>query len=546
MFKHGYDNNLSTEGALSDGAHDPSGSGVGPTYIFIGDDHLPPLGGASLGSLSPPNRVLIMETSDDKLERRLYSHDLAPLPKEMDVIFKTMPDQVIRPGYTEEVVQMVKKALATKKPIVPRGAGTWGLGGSVPVKGGYVLDMTAMNKIISIDDRNLSVTVQPGITWKALADALDARGLFLPCYPSSAPSATIGGWIGTGGTGIGAYKYGSAGDLIRDMEIVLPSGLVIHTGDKHVPANGGGPNLNWLFVGSEGTLGIITEVTLSILPKPEEFRAVSYSFDDLSKFGPALQKLVRSHVTPMHIMFGDRLHFDYLRAAGKHAPDVGCMITIALTGSKASVDVEEKTLDDVMTSSGGSKMPKEVADHEWSERSYEFRVREMGIGAIPGEILVPVDSLEKVLSDMQVLIKGMKLKAPTIGTVVDNNTVMLMPYYLTEERNFWRSTAAMGFGKKLGDIAFAHGGRPVGLGIFFAGNLAKYRGKNGAELIRSLKALMDPDDIMNPGKMVETGTRWGISMPAFMMNFGMNMMAGMKRLMPRDKIGERELSALKK
>ncbi len=487
-----------------------------------------------------------METSDDKLERRLYSHDLAPLPKEMDAIFKTMPDQVIRPGYTEEVAQMVRKAIATNKPIVPRGAGTWGLGGSVPVKGGYVIDMTAMNKIISIDERNLTVTVQPGITWKALADELDSKGLFLPCYPSSAPSATIGGWIGTGGTGIGAYKYGTAGDLVRDLEVVLPTGVVVHTGDKRVPASGGGPNLNWLFVGSEGVLGVITEVTLSILPKPEESRFVAYSFEDLSKFAPALRRLVRSPVTPMHIMFGDRLHFDYLRGIGKHAPEVGCMITMALTGSKASVDVEEKALDEIMSTSGGSKMPKEVAEHEWSERSYEFRVREMGVGAIPGEILVPVDSLEKVLGEMQKLVSTMKLKAPTIGTVADNNTVMLMPYYLTEEHNFWRSTAAMGFGKKLGDIAFENGGRPVGLGIFFAANLSKYRGKEGAELIRTIKRTMDPYDIMNPGKLVETGTRWGISMPAFLMNFGMNMMAGMKRLMPRDKMGERELSKLKK
>jgi glycolate oxidase len=487
-----------------------------------------------------------MDTSDDKLERRLYSHDLAPLPKEMDAIFKTTPDQVIRPGYTEEVAQMIRKAIATGKPIVPRGAGTWGLGGSVPVKGGYVLDMTAMNKIISIDETNLTVTVQPGITWKALSEALDAKGLFLPCYPSSAPSATIGGWIGTGGTGIGAYKYGTAGDLIRDLEVALPTGVIIHTGDKRVPANGGGPNLNWLFVGSEGILGVITEVTLSILPKPEEMRIVAYSFDGLPKFAPALKKLVRSDVTPMHIMFGDKMHFDYLRALGKHAPDVGCMVTMALTGSKESVDLEEKTLDEIVSAGGGTKMPKEVAEHEWSERSYEFRVREMGVGAIPGEILVPIDALEKVLDDMQKLVKSMKLKAPTIGTVADNNTVMLMPYYLTEEHNFWRSTAAMGFGKKLGDIAFNNGGRPVGLGIFFAANLSKYRGKDGAELVRNIKATMDPHGIMNPGKLVETGTRWGVSMPAFLMNFGMNMMAGMKRLMPRDKIGERELSRLKK
>src|SRR5512136_2041413 len=131
-----------------------------------------------------------METTDDKMERRLYSHDLAPLPKEMDIIFKTMPDQVARPKDTQEVVQLVRKAISTNQPLVPRGAGTWGLGGSVPVKGGISIDMTAMDKIIAIDEANLIAVVQPGVTWKVLADALDAKGLFLPCYPSSAPSAT--------------------------------------------------------------------------------------------------------------------------------------------------------------------------------------------------------------------------------------------------------------------------------------------------------------------------------------------------------------------
>jgi len=487
-----------------------------------------------------------MEATDDKLERRLYSHDLAPLPKEMDLVFKTMPDEVARPAYTQDVVQLIMRAAATGRPLVPRGAGTWGLGGSVPVKGGTVVDMTAMNNIVSIDNRNFTVTVQPGITWKALADTLDANGLFLPCYPSSAPSATIGGWISTGGTGIGAFKYGTASDLVRDMEVVLPSGEVIHTGDRIVPQNGGGPNLNGLFIGSEGILGIVTEVTMAILPKPEEFRSVSYSFDELSKFVPAVKKLVRSGATPMHIMFGDRLHYEFLRAIGKHAPDVGCLITMALTGTKASVDVEEKLIDEVMASEGGKKEPKELAEHEWAERSYEFRVREIGAGAIPGEILVPIEKFDDVLKDMRDLVAKLKLVAPTIGTVADNATVMLMPYYLTDEHKLVRSVSAMGFGKKLGDIAFKHGGRPVGLGIFFAANLDKYRGKEGAKFIRSIKQMIDPKGIMNPGKLVATGTRFGISMPAFMMNFGMNAMAAVKRILPRDRIGEKELAKLRK
>ena len=487
-----------------------------------------------------------MDTTDDKMERRLYSHDMAPLPKEMDLIFKTLPDQVVRPAYTQDVVQIVKKAIATNKPIVPRGAGSWGLGGSTPVKGGISVDMTGMNKIISIDETNLVVTVQSGITWKLLSEALDAKGLFLPCYPSSAPSATLGGWINTGGTGIGAFKYGTAGNIIRDLEVVLPTGQIIHTGDKLVPQNGAGPNLNWLFVGSEGTMGIVTEVTFAVLPKPEEFRVTSYTFDDFKKFQPALKKLVWSGAQPMHIMFGDRLHFDYLRAVGKHAPEVGCMITMALTGTKAQVDMEEKTIDDIMTAGGAKKEPKETAEHEWSERNYEFRVRELGVGAIPGEIFVPIDRMNVVLDGMAKLIKQLKMNAPLIGTVADRNTIMFMPYYLTDEHKLVASTAAMGFAKRLGDLAFENGGRPVGLGVFFAGNLSKVRGKEGAALIRNIKKLLDPYEIMNPGKMVETGTRYGISMPAFLMNFAMHMMGSVKRILPRDRIGEKELAKLKK
>lgn len=487
-----------------------------------------------------------MDTSTDKTERRLYSHDLAPLPKEMDVIFKTMPDQVARPKYTLDVVQLVKKAIATKMPIIPRGAGTWGLGGSVPVKGGIVVDMTGMNRIVAIDGENLVVTVQPGISWKALADELDSKGYFLPCYPSSAPSATLGGWINTGGTGIGAYKYGSAGDLIRDMEIVLPTAVVIHTGDKFVPQNGGGPNLNWLFVGSEGVLGIVTEVTMKILPKPEELRPISYSFEALARLTPALKKLARSGVTPMHIMFSDKLHFEYLRAIGKHAPEVGCLVTCALTGTKEQVDLEERMLDEIMASAGGKKESRELADHEWAEKNYEFRVRELGVGVIPGEILVPINKFDAVLAGTYKLIDQLKLKAPIIGTVADRNTVMLMPYYLTEERKLVASTAAMGFAARLGDLAMENGGRPVGLGIFFAGNLNKYRGKEGGKLVRDIKKLVDPHNIMNPGKLVETGTRLGISIPAFLMHFGMHMMGSVKRILPRDKMGERELGKLKK
>jgi glycolate oxidase len=471
----------------------------------------------------------------DAFERRMYSHDLASLPKMMELGFKMMPDLVVKPKSATEIAEIVKIATEEGIPIVPRGGASWGLGGAMPIDGGIVFDLTRMNKILDYDYDNNIVTVECGITWKKLYDSLLRRGYIIGSYPSSAMAATVGGWINTGGVGVGTYKYGSAMDHLKSLEVVLPTGRILETGNFRTTIFGG-MDLNKLFFGSEGTLGIITRASMRIYPAPEELRPISYGFSSFRELSQAVMSIARSEVIPLHLSFLDRNHFDFLRDLDIDTPDqkIGAMLNIALEGDSKVLDIEEKFLDELTSKSQSQKQTKKVAQHEWDERFYELRTKRAGPTATLGEVFVPISEMSKMADSTYGLIKRMKLRAAITGMVSDRNTVIFMPYYLSDERKLIRNMVSLSFVKKLGDLAFHHGGRPAGLGLFFSGNIKKMYG-DGQNTMKDLKAVIDPYDIMNPGKTVEGLTRFGVPIPAFALNFGMNMMAGIKHLMTKDK-----------
>jgi glycolate oxidase len=471
----------------------------------------------------------------DAFERRMYSHDLASLPKMMELGFKMMPDLVVKPKGAEEIAKIVKIAAKESIPIVPRGGASWGLGGAMPIEGGIVFDLTRLNKILDYDYDNHIVTVESGITWKKLYDSLLRRGYIIGSYPSSAMAATVGGWINTGGVGVGTYKYGSALDHVISLEVVLPNGRILETGNFRT-SNFGNMDLNGLFFGSEGTLGIITRASMRIYPAPEELRPLSYGFTCLDDLAKAIQAIAFSDIVPLHISFLDRFHFEFLKDLGIDAPDpkIMGMLNIALEGDIPVLDIEEKALDNIVSMHNAIKQKERIAKHEWQERFYELRTKRAGPTATLGEVFVPISEMSGMIKDVYKLIKRMKLRAAITGMVSDRNTVIFMPYYLSDERKLIRNMMSLSFVKKLGDLAFAHGGRPAGLGLFFSGNLKKMYGP-GWDVMKDLKAVMDPDDIMNPGKTVEGLTRFGVPLPPFALNFGMNMMAGIKHLMTKDK-----------
>lgn len=471
----------------------------------------------------------------DEFHRILYGHDLAPLPKMMGLMFKNTPDIVIKPRNAKDISKIMKVAVKYNVPVVPRGAGTWGLGGAVPTDGGILLDMGSLNKILNIDKENLNVTVEPGVKWQDLYERLLRKGLFVGAYPSSAPGASVGGWVNTGGIGIGSYKYGGVDRQIRSMEVVLPSGRIIKTGFDNVMSNSSGYNIGSIFIGSEGTLGVITKLTLQLHPAPEIIRPLSYTFSTLTNALKSIYILTRTNVMPLHIGFFDDKHLKFLSKLGKDVPKAGGMVNIALEGTKSMVDYEEKVIDAIMKKHKGKKTSKKTAEHEWEERYYELRTKRLGPTALVGEAFVPVSKLEEAVTRTSKLINKMKIHGSIVGVVPDRNTVTLMPYVLSDERKLLKSMATMAFVKKLADIAFDLGGRPAGLGTFFAVNMQRMHG-NAVETMSDIKTTFDPYNIMNPGKFIEGVTRYGIPIPAFGFKMGMNMMAIMRGLMGTDKL----------
>jgi glycolate oxidase len=316
------------------------------------------------------------------------------------------------------------------------------------------------------------------------------------------------------------------------MEVVMPDASISQTGFEHVADNSAGYNLNALQVGAEGTLGVITKVTLKLYPFGGTLKNVAYAFPKLQDIGEALWELCRSQVVPLHIAFSDGKHFEYLRKAGIHAPEVGTIVNIAFDGSKENVERDEASVDAMMAKFGGKKMAPEVGQHEWDERCYEFRSREVGLGCIPGEIVVRLKDFKSVADHCYKLLDDFKMDGAIIGIMCDRNTVMFMPYYYFNPDSLIQMTS-YAYNKKTSDVSYDYGGRPLGFGAFFASNLEIIRGKDNVRQMKAIKDALDQNEIMNPGKLLGMTTRYGISVSSKLFELAMDGAGIAKKALPR-------------
>lgn len=485
---------------------------------------------AKLESIVGKNNV---NTSD--LEKILYSHDLAPLPKEAGVAFKNLPDVVVRPENDEQVAKVVALAYKNGIAIIPRGNATWGLGGCMPTHGGIVMDMASkMNDIIEINTESMYIKAQAGCTWKKAIDECMKKGFIIGSYPSSFPSGTLGAWISTDGMGTGNYKYGTAKDNVLNMKVVLPDGTMIETGYDHIGSYMSGYNLNQFFAGAEGTLGVLTTITLRIYPMGE-IRPLAYEFDTLKAMHEPVQKLVaHPSIMPLHISWADYLHFANQKKAGIHNLDIKNVLLVTIQGDSGFLDFEEKAIDAMMEEFGAKKLGSEIADHEWSERCYEFRARKAGVGEIPAEVVVPVKHWGSFVDECYEAFDVMNMEAGgVIGVIVDRSTAMFMPYYFKDDETML-GMAAFSFNFYLGDRAMEYGGRTTGFGVFFAWNMDIIHDAETASFMRDLKTAIDPHDVMNPGHLVCGKTRFGINLNDTIMSFGSSLLQGVKKILPAD------------
>lgn len=471
----------------------------------------------------------------DMFRRLLYSHDLAPLPKFIELPFEVIPDAVVKPGTAEDVQQVMEFARKNRIPIIPRGGASWGFGGAVPNQGGIVLDLSGMSNILEIDKDNRIAVCEPAVTWLKLSEAAEIEGLFLPAYPSSARVATVGGWTNTGGVGIGAYGAGSSIQQIEYLQAILGDGKILDTDVDR--SFGKGLDLNALISGSEGSLGIVTKVAVKLRPMPEEIRPLAYSFNKLPQMGKPLKRIALSQSNPYNVSFFDGNYFEYVRLLGREAPEVSSLLSIALAGSAKSNEAEEEIIDGIVEKNGGKKESEEIARHEWEERAYEMRIRRLGPGGAMGEAVIPVSRFSEMMEAAAKISKELKMLSVLKGVVVDRNSVAFMPFYVADERYPVASLASMGFVKHILDKAVELGGRGSGIGLWFAWNLDNMHGEVGGDIVRSVKLMLDPDDVLNPGKFIEMRTRYGFGIPGPLMSAGLDILAMVKKMFPKTKIG---------
>ena len=472
--------------------------------------------------------------SSDEIDRSVLEHDIAPAPKELEILIKMTPDVIVRPRDVEDVAEIMKFAHDYDIPVTPRGSASWGLGGAVPTMGGILLDLRGMNRIIELDTENLVATVEPGVTWKELEIAVSDAGHTIATYPSSFPVATVGGWVSTGGVGIGSYKYGGVENQIRSLEVVLSDGSIIETGFKKVVGNGAGYRLNNLFTGAEGTLGIVTKIALKIQPKPEQILPISYRFSNFTDAVAVIKSVTRSNVVPYHIEFMDGSHVERYDSISVRIPKKGTVVHIVLEGTKDSVACEAKVIDKIGMANKGHKLPQKDSKAIWDDRANLLGVKEKGKRIVITDVFIPVGKLSEVIDRYYDLITTFKLKAGITGTIADRNTVVFMPYYFVDMRKRVKTLASLGFVKKLAELSYDVGGRPGGLGLWFTQHAAKMYGNEGVQVMRNIKRSLDPNNIVNPGKLTETGTVLGVPIPGVALDTGLELMALLKRLLPKD------------
>ncbi len=429
----------------------------------------------------------------------------------MDVsVREHTPDAVVMPENLQQIIQLVKTAYKFNIPLIPRGAGTGASGGAVAVHGGIIIDLSKMNQILGVDIENLQVTIEPGVVHADLNKFLEPYGFFFPVVPGSSDMCTIGGMVGNSASGLRAVKYGTTKDYVLDLEVVLPEGQVALLGSK-VQKSASGYDLMRLFVGSEGTLGIITKITLKILPIPMTRGLVTAFFGNVEDAGKTVINIFAGKIMPSAIELLDKsaIHAVNSYKPEMNLPNAEAMLLVELDGIEESVLIATKNVYEICKKSGAFQIDKTTNDEErinlWSARKLvgaaARRVREGYARVYEGEdITVPLSEIPKTLMKLRELSHEFSLPVVVFGHIGDGN---LHPAILIkkESREHWKKLEQLS--DAIHEWAIEVGGSVSGehgIGLTRAKYLQKER-PMALNLMRQIKRAIDPKNLMNPGKM---------------------------------------------
>jgi alkyldihydroxyacetonephosphate synthase len=279
------------------------------------------------------------------------------------------PDVVVRATSDEDVAAALRSAAEHGVPVVPRGGGSGVMGAAVPYEGGVVVDVGAMNRVIEIDEHSMTATVEAGLNGREFERLLNERGLSFPHYPASAEWASVGGYVAARGSGVLSSRYGKIEDQVLSLRVVMPTGEIVDT--VPVPRHAVGPEVTQLFVGSEGTLGIITRVTVKIMPVPAHRRFEAVAMPSLEAGVDALRTVMQRGVRPAVIRFYDAEASSASLAKVVGRPLEEPVALLMFEGEREVADAEAEVTLRLLTGAGGALLDPEVC-RTWWERRYDF------------------------------------------------------------------------------------------------------------------------------------------------------------------------------
>lgn len=428
-----------------------------------------------------------------------YSYD--------STVLQHLPEVVALPKTTDEVAASVELANRERIPIVPRGAGTNLAGGTIPIQGGIVLSLTRMTQILEIDTVNVVAVVQPGVVTGRLQAEVAKKGLYYPPDPASLKVTTIGGNVGMNAGGPHALKYGVTSDYVMGLEVVLPSGAVIRTGGKAIK-NVTGYNLTQLFVGSEGTLGVVTEIILRLIPQPRASGSVLAAFSDLDDAATLVNRILQAGVTPAVIEIMDHMTIqtvdDYLQTGLPR--DAAALLLIQVDGVREAVEQELKIVAEMCQDAKAT--PIEVARTEDEEealwkarRSISPSLTRVRPNKLGEDISVPREAIPEVIRRIQEISRQRDLPIVIFGHISDGN---LHPNILFDQQDPAEVEKVEAAAADIFEAATAVGGTlsgEHGIGLLKRKYLSLDLAPETIEVMRAIKRALDPNNIMNPGKI---------------------------------------------
>ena len=452
----------------------------------------------------------------------IYSRDVTSLPGLAYQIVSQKFDVVTQPVDVLSLQNLVLYARENGIPIVPRGNGTSGWGGAIPTRGGVCVSLSGMSEILYFNELESAVTVETGITWRDLLSFLERLGYTLPVYPSSATAASVGGFVASGGLGIGSTYYGDILKQVIGIEAVLPNGKIIRLGkvllnskddrieerveegnswlkDKLKAAGFSLPEQETrLLTGTYGTLGIITKVTLKTIPNLQLI-PFACSFENMETLVKAANRIV-SNVKPYYLRFLTDNYTSKLKAINDYENESGkYILTGALLGTIYKNEESIDSINIITDKEHGILLDSERSWFYWNERLYPWRIKRYGPSLVPAEMLAPVRMLPEILEKTKKELRNSKVAIE--GTFSNDGKSSFMVWILDDERKTIPFTVGWYRSFQIASLAERFGGLPYAVGLWNERHASEYYGDASFNYLKSMKKILDPKHLMNPVKV---------------------------------------------